>query len=659
MAASLSEKSERHPIGTVDPGRPLPDAGGGQPAFIVLDSNGGRSGVMAVQVARAMPPRAQALNAASGLTDGLLGPIGHGPGPTAGPAETESYYIFCPAPPGPAVAATPGAWTEADLLECLLRPAAQALQRLAARGVTHRGIRPNNVFQSAPGQPVVLGQAWAAPPAALQPALFEPAYSAMCLPSGRGEGTIADDVYALGVLMVVLALGRTPLEGQDAGEIVRRKLERGSFAAIVGDARLPSIIADLVRGMLAEDPDHRPPPSLLLDPAAARARRLAARPPKRAPVPVRVGPSAAWSARALAHAIAVHPEPGLAALRSGAVDSWLRRSLGDALLAGRLEEIVRALPSTAEEARADALLGMCAVAVLDPLAPLCWRGVAVWPDGIGPALAAAQRTEGADDEASALIDLVAAEAASTWAAARPERIDGSALRAETRQHRLLLATRGPTGGSRRLAYALNPLLACDSPVLGGRLVARLADLLPALEARAEHTEPSQPAPVDADMAAFMAARAERPREAETAALAAGEGAKAAVARIEALAAIQDRGPVAVPGLARWLVARPDPLLAGWRNMVSRDRLAAGLGTLAEAGRLRPLLSLLQDPAGRAADLHGAREAGVHLARVDAELARIEAGASDRWVAARELGQEAAAGIALGALALALALALLG
>ena len=35
-----------------------------------------------------------------------------------------------------------------------------------------------------------------------------------------------------------------------------------------------------------------------------------------------------------------------------------------------------------------------AVATLDPLAPVCWPGTVVWPDGLGPALAAAQ-AEGA------------------------------------------------------------------------------------------------------------------------------------------------------------------------------------------------------------------------------------------------------------------------
>ena len=71
-------------------------------------------------------------------------------------------------------------WGEAELLECLLRPAAAVLAELQARQLTHRAIRPANLFRAGPGHKVVLGCAWAMAPAAMQPAVFEPPYSAMC-----------------------------------------------------------------------------------------------------------------------------------------------------------------------------------------------------------------------------------------------------------------------------------------------------------------------------------------------------------------------------------------------------------------------------------------------------------------------------------------------
>ena len=45
--------------------------------------------------------------------------------------------------------------------------------------------------------------------------------------------------------------------------------------------RLAARVAELLRGMLAEDPEHRPLPAQLLDPASLRGRRVAARPPRR------------------------------------------------------------------------------------------------------------------------------------------------------------------------------------------------------------------------------------------------------------------------------------------------------------------------------------------------------------------------------------------
>ena len=203
------------------------------------------------------------------------------------------------------------------------------------------GVRPDNMFRAGPGASVVLGAAWSAPPALYQPTLFEPPYSAMCLPAGRGNGTTADDIYALGVVLIVLALGRLPLEGMDATAILRRKLALGSYTALVGDERLPPVVGDLVRGMLAEDPEHRPPPVLLADPGTARARRVAARPMRRAQRSIDLASGPAWDVRTLAHAIAIDPDEGGRLLRGGTVDRWLRRSLGDSALAVRVDEIVR------------------------------------------------------------------------------------------------------------------------------------------------------------------------------------------------------------------------------------------------------------------------------------------------------------------------------
>lgn len=638
----------------VDPARPLPGAGAGLPAFAAHDRQGGAARLMAVQVAADAPPRADALMALAGLAaPDVLVPLAHGPG--RGPSGEPAWFVISPAPPGPALSAALRPWGEAELLSCVLRPVADALAALHARGVTHRAVRPDNLFRAGPGEPAVLGAAWAAPPASLQPCLFEPPGSAMCLPAGRGDGSAADDIYALGVTLLVLALGRRPLEGLDDTAILRRKLAMGSFAALAGEQRLPASVADLVRSMLAEDPEHRPPPALLADPAAARSRRVAARPPRRAQHAMEFGTDAVWDARSLALSLAVEPDQGARQLRGGLVDRWLRRHLGDPGLAARVDEVVRlrAADGAAEDKRADALMTLRAVAVLDPLAPLCWQGVALWPDGLGPALAfACSPAASASGLAGALSDLVATEAAASWAAMRPDRCDAAALRTDARKWRMLVRLPGWVGGLARLRYALNPLLPCRSGRLAAGLVARLPDLVPALEAAAAAPGARNEMPLDREIVAFIAARDDQGLEPDLIGLADGTAPEAAATlQLRVLARLQDAGPV--PALASRLAEFAAPALGVLRNRARREAAQQALAKLARGGQLAPLLGLVASPALRAADAREALIADEAVRRIDAELASIAAGADGRADAARRIGQEVALGVGMMALTVSL------
>jgi hypothetical protein len=653
--ASAAEPIGGHYI--VDLARPLPPVGGGAPAFVATDRRSGVADLMGLQVRRPLPARARPLQMLTTPIEGVLGPLAHGRGPDV--AGEAAWFVITHQPPGPALSTVTQPWSEAALIDLVLRPAARALEQLRTRGVTHRGIRADNVFQSTPGQPVTLGPAWAAPPAMHQPAIYEPPYSAMCLPAGRGEGTSGDDVYALGVLLLILATGKLPLVGLDDAAVIRRKLELGSFAALVGDERLPPGIADLVSGMVAEDAEHRPPVRMLQDLAAARGRRVATRPPHRAQRALQIGSTAVWNVRMLAYAISTDPVHGLIAVCGAAVMPWLRRGLGETALAGRIEELLRmrAERGDSSDVNGDTQMLMLIVAILDPLAPLCWNTAILWPDGLGPAIAHAQAQSPA--VLANIEALLTAEAFSSWSAMREERCDPLALRIEARQNRSLLQLRGPTGGLNRVSYSLNPLLPCASKAMAGRWIVHLGDIPAALEAVAAAGIPSED-PIDPHTAAFIAARLDRRLSMDINALNASQEEGRLIAQLRLVSELQQRfDPRPLPALAAWFASRAAPLVARWRSRTRRTAVAEQLTALAAAGQLIPMLVLIEDPNGHAADLEAAEQASAEMARIDAELASIEHGADRRAADAARLGQEIAAGIGLTVFATVLIVAALG
>ena len=617
---------------------------------------------MAVQVASNAPARSLPISTLASVTiENMVLPLAHGRAATASGAH--ACFVIMPRPVGSPLshqlAGPPVAWSEQDLLNFALRPIASALDQLHKTGMTHRAIRPNNVFRARAGLPLVLGGAWAAPAASAQDCVFEPPYSALCHPAGRGDGSIADDVYALGVLLVLLATGVTPMAGSDDEEIIRCKLERGSFSALTGHLHLPSTISDLLRGMLAEDPEHRPPPTLLADPFTARSRRSATHARARAQRPLNLGGTAVWDARTLANAMHHAPNIAVRQLRTPDIDIWLRRTLGEPVLAARLDEIIRGRQDDpiGERANSDPLMLMRVIAVLDPLAPLSWQGLALFPDGLGSLLAvSAEPAGGAVQEK--IETIIETEACAIWGEARPARSDLAMLRLDCRQQRILLRTGGWAGGLSRLAYALNSLLPCRSPLIGHEAVLRVSGLMPAFERKAaSRAHPQSDFIIDRESAAFIAARFNGRMDSDFGILAQHEDpdidppGQRGLAQLQVLSRISslDSEP-RWPAVAALVVRPARAALSKWRSRTSRSDRENALNAAVEAGSILGMLAVLLDDLAVANDAQASQAALSELQKVESEMTMLVNTRQSRWARARNTGHEIAAGLGMIALA---------
>ncbi len=628
----------------VDAAQVLLDAGGGLTAYLARDRMAADARRVAIAVSRDASPRSRHLKLLPDGIDNLMVPLGHGPALLPG-GKTEGWFVICPPPPGPPVSASLNRWPERALIDLVLRPIAGVLDVLQQRKLTHRAIRPNNVFQSAPGQSVTLGAAWAAPPAMHQPCVFESPYSAMCHPAGRGDGTIADDVYALGVLLLTLLNGRLPMAGMDDLSVIRLKLDVGSFSALTRDSPLSGSFADLLHGMLADDPDYRPQPAQLLDLAALRGRRLAARPARRTQQALMLNDIAVYDARMLAFALLRDQKRSVQLLRSGVVTQWLRRGLGDATLAAQIEDLVRGRANeTRSETRDDPTLIMHTVGTINPRMPLCWRGIALWPDSL-PALLA----DGIAGDAGSLLaaeELLLNEIVADWLAAGGRKAYAGAP--DIFAHRTML---GAPNGLLRLFYGLNPLLPCRSEGLTAAWVADIPALMAGLERNAGKAGDKT---IDLHLMAFIAARADRKTEAQVADLAGLKKADAIRQReLMLLRDLQARFyPYPMPALVRWAAGRLRPDLERWRNKRKRETIESQIDALVQAGFLARLLDLIDDPAGRISDIAGAIRAANEVMALDAEASRIERSDDLRAANAQRAGHAIAGGLGVSALILA-------
>ncbi len=337
----------------------------------------------------------------------------------------------------------------------VIEPLAAAIKDLTSRGITHRAMRPTNLFfMDAAGERLAFGDCVTAPPAFDQPQVFESIESGMCAPIARGSGTYADDLYALGVTILFLLLGRNPVAHLDDENLLRLKMQMGSYATLVGDERLALPMIEVLRGLLCDDANQRwDIESLDLWLQGRRLSPLQQRVEKRAARAFPFQGREYLNCRELAAAMAKNWDLAVPPVLEGKLELWLRRAIEDKERAAAVADVVRGALSGGSDKRIATDVMLCKVLMLlDPGAPIRYKGFTGMPDGFGSALAALMATRG---DTRLLVEAILRDVPKMWFEARGEPPDAS----QGNLHAFLTQT-GMGYGVERCLYEMNDALPC-------------------------------------------------------------------------------------------------------------------------------------------------------------------------------------------------------
>ena len=480
--------------------------------------------------------------------------------------------------------------TVQEIAEYLVKPMVDLLTHLSDRGLAHRNIRPTNIFRSGNDGAFVAGEFYSAPPGFLQPSVFESLERAMCVPGGRGAGEVADDLFALGVTALFLALGRNPVAGVDENTLLARRAEMGSFAALTMEHKPPGDLAPAIRSLLNDSPRERWNVEDLMRWSGIGVVVQAK--PNALPRSDRGFEFAGGkyhTGRELALVFSQNWKAAREVVQTETIQRWAERGIENRDLSQQLDEC-RFSGADGPRMISDDLLLARTIITLDPDGPLRYRGLNVMPDGIGALSAFA-----ADDKdvGAKFTELLSLQLMQFWfdKQMRPAKwAAGGKGDAEK-----MLAHMGKTGpgfGIERCVYEMNKGMACQSPRFKDTNAVQIRELMEALDDGSKRGEQQ----LDRHVAAFLGARYSGSLDSELNEFAhASNGEEALVAQLKLFAAVQFKhGPRELPNLASLFFDHLDILISPLHNVDLRARVRRSAEQVAATGKLPELLAIVRD-----------------------------------------------------------------
>lgn len=286
-----------------------------------------------------------------------------------------------------ALAAETAEFRRQDIFRRSVDSLASGLQQLAIRDITHRAIRPENIyFLDAEQTTIVLGDCLSAPSGFDQDLIFETIEGGMTDPSRRGWGVEKDDLYALGVVLAFWLLGRTPAAHLKPRQLLLAKMTVGTYQTLTAGAQLGPNLLDPLRGLLSDDPQQRwgfEQIELWLN--GRRVSPIQGKTTAKSERGLTFGDFEHFTMRTLAYTMHLDRKAAIELIHSGRLEQWLSRGLEVKELAATVATTTQiANAQQSDRQTADEKMLAQIIMLLDPPGPIRYKDISFCRTGWVP-----------------------------------------------------------------------------------------------------------------------------------------------------------------------------------------------------------------------------------------------------------------------------------
>ncbi len=497
-------------------------------------------------------------------------------------------------------------WNEDLIIEKLVKPAYEVINSLSQKGLTHQTISPLNMFMVGPEKNniVRIGESLSVPAGFYQHPYFEPINYSMIDPIAKGEGSITNDLFALGASVAFLALGGLH-PNLNPNDILSSRIENGSYHSYIGKNNLSSRLNELLRGLLHDVEEHRwgvyEVGQWL---TSGRQASPMTHPPRRASRPITFNDKPEiYTVNTLFAEMIKSPLSALEMVDKNELSMWLKNGLADNHRVHQIEDMKAVLGKDASSS--ERLLGV--FQIMMPETPFFWQGRFYNPQGLGLAFAGnVLKNDNVEAISSLLSSLILPYYMSVDIMENaPESEEQTANNKAERQvlsAKTFLGYHGIGGGVERAMYHMCTDLACLSPIVRNHNALSLSDLLQALDEIGKRANKPD-LPIDKHIIAFIFAKGSNLRQSTIQNLSSSSKQKQIRGALQLLAELQHKQRIKkLTGLCQWFGELSGSVIDSFKNLDYQNHLKMKLQNIIDSGNLLELSKLIDNR--KAAEIDG-------------------------------------------------------